>query len=148
MGTRLQSLTVGEVLITEACITCGVVFAMPDGLQARLLETRRSFYCPNGHSMSYTGKTEAEKQKEARQRAEAEATRLRQRLDQAQAQIEHEAARARGYKGAMVKAKARSAKGVCPAPGCKRSFVDVAKHVATKHPNLLDHQAEPESILG
>lgn len=136
MPTRLQTVTISEQLITEDCISCGVIFALPESLQKRLVQTRRTFYCPNGHSMSYTGKTDAEKLKEELERKERELARRQAQLDQARAEAEHQAAVARGYKGAAVKARKRAAKGVCPAPGCKRSFVDVARHVTTCHPEL------------
>lgn len=36
----------GLNLVTESCITCGVLFAFPGDLRGRLIETRRNFYCP------------------------------------------------------------------------------------------------------
>lgn len=137
MGTRLQTVNVTEALITEDCIECGVVFAMPVGLRDQLLESKRRFYCPNGHHMAYVGKTEAQKLKEKLEASEARLARETARLDQARADAEHERRRANGYKGAAAKATKRMAKGVCPAAGCKRSFVDVAKHVASCHPDLV-----------
>ncbi len=140
MSTRLQVLTISEKLVTEDCISCGVIFAMPETLQQQLLENHRNFYCPNGHHMAYTGKTEAQKLKAQLERKEEELARERARLDQARAEAEHQAAVARGYKGAAAKARKRAAKGVCPAPGCKRSFVDVARHVTTCHPEMAEVQ--------
>lgn len=39
------------------CITCGVDFYIPTGLDVKLQETRNTFFCPNGHRMSYTEST-------------------------------------------------------------------------------------------
>jgi len=38
-------------------------------------------------------------------------------------------------KGQLTKARKRADRGVCQ--HCHRSFVDVARHVATKHPSVL-----------
>ncbi len=47
-------------LTTEVCIGCGVVFALPCVLRERLLESHKSFYCPNGHAQQFVGKTKDE----------------------------------------------------------------------------------------
>lgn len=46
------------------CCTCGMVWAMSATHDDMLRKTRAQFYCPNGHSQSYIGKTEVEKLKE------------------------------------------------------------------------------------
>ena len=43
------------------CASCGVVFGMPDHLESELRRTHKSFYCPNGHSIHFAGKTKEEK---------------------------------------------------------------------------------------
>lgn len=40
---------------------CGVPFQVTDGFDARRREDHRTFYCPNGHSMSFTGKSDKQK---------------------------------------------------------------------------------------
>lgn len=44
----------------ETCVTesCGVAFWIDEKLQQRLVETKRNFYCPNGHAMHYLGETD------------------------------------------------------------------------------------------
>jgi hypothetical protein len=140
----MTTLTYTEKLVVESCPTCHVRHAIPAPLRERALENpvTQKIYCPNGHPWWFTGKSEAEQLKE---QLEAERRRRASREEQLAAERlarEHAEAQARGYKGAMVQARKRSAKGVCPAPGCKRSFVDVAKHVATKHPELVDQVEE------
>lgn len=44
-----------------ACVNCGVIFAMTDDYLEMRKKDRKSFYCPNGHTQSYTGKTDKEK---------------------------------------------------------------------------------------
>ena len=134
----MTTLSFTQQLTVLSCCNCGVEFALPEDLRQELVKERRRFYCPNGHGQSYVGKTEAEKLREQLEAEQRRIVRLRAEQDRLVAQRDHAEAQARGYKGAMVQARKRSAKGVCPAPGCKRSFVDVAKHVATKHPELVD----------
>lgn len=57
-------------LIQETCCSegCGIMFWLADEYRERLVSTKRSFYCPNGHSMSYQG--ESDKVKAIRLQAE------------------------------------------------------------------------------
>jgi hypothetical protein len=48
-------------VVLETCITCGCQFCMPSQLHSKVKENHTSFYCPNGHSMAYTGPTQAQK---------------------------------------------------------------------------------------
>lgn len=48
-----------ELLITETCCSCGELFAMTASTRQERLDDKRLFYCPLGHSMSYTGPTKA-----------------------------------------------------------------------------------------
>lgn len=41
----------------QDCIECGVRFGVPEGYTARRLADRKSFCCPNGHSMAYVEST-------------------------------------------------------------------------------------------
>jgi hypothetical protein len=44
----------------ESCVNCGVHFAMPQSLQLARKTDKKQFFCPNGHSMTYTRTTEDE----------------------------------------------------------------------------------------
>jgi hypothetical protein len=106
--------------VTVSCCACGVVFAVPSDLHEMWLAKKqdRSWWCPNGHSQSYTGKSDRELLNDARaarrrQEARADAAELALRDER-----EHAARRAAG--------------GVCPC--CHRSFVQLARHVKSKHP--------------
>lgn len=142
MGYRGHTITESTTLVTEECCNCGVLFAITADMQDRLVQSHAQFYCPNGHGQSYTGKTEAQKQRERAERAEEGKAYLRAQLDQAQAEAEHQRQRAAGYKGAMAKAKRRSAKGMCPVPGCRRHFVNVQSHVERQHPDFIHEEPE------
>ncbi len=51
-------------IVQETCPNCNVLFWISKAHQERLVSSKESFYCPNGHSASYQG--ESDKQKIAR----------------------------------------------------------------------------------
>lgn len=115
-----MSIAIEESFEIEHCCSCGVAFALPARFMLVLRQTHQSFYCPNGHSQSYTGKSEAERLKEqlqAEQRAHAET------IDRRYV-AEREAA----------KLKKRIGNGVCPC--CTRNFTNLQRHMKTQHPNF------------
>jgi hypothetical protein len=128
-----------ERLVVEDCCQCGVHFALPEDLRARCLKDHsKSFFCPNGHSMTYTGKTDEAKAKEAQVRAEREAAHLRARLDQAEAETAQTKNSLRATKAAATRARNRIEKGVCPHPKCHRHFENVQRHIARCHPDFAE----------
>ena len=50
----MTEIKVETTIITEECITCGAVFAIPAALQRQLKQNGALFYCPNGHGQHYT----------------------------------------------------------------------------------------------
>ena len=61
---------------TVECCSCGVMFAMPQVLNESRLKDKNAFFCPNGHSQVYTGKTQAEKKVEELQKAIEESSNI------------------------------------------------------------------------
>jgi len=120
---KILTLTARERLVTEDCINCGVLFAMSEELYDKRQGDKQSFYCPNGHSMVYRGKTDAQKLKDA----EARELALKDQL--AAANRDSEATRA-----ALIRDRHRFANGVCPC--CNRSFENVRRHMSTQHPDF------------
>lgn len=53
-------------MVAVECCNCGVCFAMPADLNRNFRESKRMFYCPNGHGQSYPGKPLSERLDEAR----------------------------------------------------------------------------------
>lgn len=118
-------------LRSQTCCECGVLFGLELGYDDRRREDHKSFYCPNGHSQHYTGKTAAQK--------------LQEQLDAARSLAQREAARrrsadyqARAYKGHATRLRNRIAQGFCPA-GCDQQFPDVQGHLAAEHPEFKAH---------
>ena len=135
MGTVHQRTERGDTfagyttLEVEVC-TCGVLFAAPE----HLLETRRfdgkSFYCPNGHSISYEG--DRQRVEDANERLKNQRARLQAENDQQQAQIRAERAAKTRIKNSRQRERQRVAAGVCPC--CNRSFKNLHRHMQSQHP--------------
>ena len=106
---------------TETCITCGVVFTLPSELVVQRRRDHTNFYCPNGHSQFYPGKSDVELAREA---LAAEKSRHAETL-----------ARLNDTTIERDKIKKRIAGGTCPC--CNRSFIRLARHMKTKHPNFV-----------
>lgn len=113
-------------LISETCVNCGVEFAWPKEMRDARLKDKKSFYCPNGHSMSWSGPNATER----------ELSETKSRL----AQVERDAA----FKAEQIKTLERKAKrqtrrihaGVCP--HCNRTFEQLARHMASKHKDQIE----------
>lgn len=123
-------------LTVVKCFTCHVTYAIPTSFYNAALQWRGDrrdgqgwkVYCPFGHSWWYVGESEQDKL-----RRQLEETR-RQR--QAERELrEYTERRLNAQKGATTKAKKRHAAGVCPC--CSRSFVQLKRHMAAKHPDFL-----------
>lgn len=134
----MQTIKVQTTFVTHTCAThgCGVMFAIDDGFDDRRRADHRNFYCPNGHTLSYNGKTEAEKEK-------ARADRLQKQVEQREADIRFEQRRLdnerrahAATKGVLTKTKKRIGNGVCPC--CNRTFADLGRHIAGQHPDYAE----------
>lgn len=137
MSDRNYTITHSTTLVTEECCRCGVLFAMPKDLQQELLNDRtRYFYCPNGHSQHYLGKTEEQKLREKLEETEARLERTRTQARATRDQLEASERSRSALRGQITKTKRRVSKGVCPC--CNRSFPDLANHMQSKHPDYGD----------
>lgn len=120
---------VQQTLIDVTCGSCGIQFGLPDFYWQRREKDGATYYCPNGHKLSQGEKEEDR----LRRQLEAERSRRVHAEDQRKAAEKTLTA----TKGQLTKAKKRAANGVCPC--CNRSFVDVQRHMRSKHP---EHVAE------
>jgi hypothetical protein len=131
----VYDLSVTYKLHPLTCSECGILFGLENGYDDRRREDQRTFYCPNGHSQHYPGKTKTQRLQEqldaARSLAQREATWRRE----AEARTETERRSAAAYKGHVTRIRNRIANGVCPA-GCNRHFDNVERHIASKHPDF------------
>lgn len=118
--TYMETVTLQE----DTCCVCGITFAAPQHWFKSKQSTGDTFYCPNGHSLSFTKGTDtilreqiADEQKRARE--------LELQLTSAQDQLQ-------ATKRELQRHKKRIANGVCPC--CNRAFMQLQRHMKTKHP--------------
>jgi hypothetical protein len=125
----------------QDCICCFIRFRVPKGFTERRRQDKRSFFCPNGHSMSYTEneadrlRRERDRLKQDQARLEDEARMWQATADDQRRQREAAERQAAAARGQVTKLKNRAANGVCPC--CNRTFQNLARHMATKHPTFM-----------
>ena len=114
---------------------CSITYAIPERLRAdaaRAGNSRISWYCPNGHSVTYLGISEEERLRRDLERERTRAGRLASERDQAKASERAQRAAATRARNQRDKERKRVGNGVCPC--CNRSFTDLRRHMASKHP--------------
>lgn len=117
-----------ETFTIIKCCTCDIPFGVPVSWKKKRRALRDVFHCPNGHRQHFTGKTENECLRERLIHAEANEKFHRSRASAAEKT-------AAAYKGLATKRKKklnRVQEGVCPC--CNRTFQNLARHMASKHP--------------
>jgi hypothetical protein len=119
----------GIEMFTEVCCNCGMPFAMTKDFERQRRNDHKNFYCPSGHSLHYSGPSEAEKLRSELERKEqildaerARAARVEQERDQV----------ARAHN----RMRQRVMNGVCPC--CNRTFQNLLAHMKTEHPGDLN----------
>lgn len=130
-----MSITLFTTFTTLECFNCNVAFAMTDKMYRRRLADRKDFCCPNGHWQHFTGKSEAEKLRDQIEAKDRELTREAQARRNAESALKGAEYQVRAQKAAKTRIKNRVANGVCPC--CARTFENLARHMKTKHPEML-----------
>ena len=129
--TYTETITLQEA----TCVSCGIIFAVPEHWLNNKRKSGESFYCPNGHSLSFGKGTDTilreqmQSEKKRYERLEAQLTNARDQLQATQQELE--------------KHKKRTANGVCPC--CNRSFAQLHRHMKTKHPDYGAEKKEDQS---
>ena len=123
----MTTMTYTGTLVVTSCPVCGVMHAIPEGLNQQAKRHGKSVYCPLGHSWVYT-KTVEQDLAEAKRDAEY----YRGRLDAERTQRRFTERQLRATKGVVTRTKKRIAAGVCPC--CHRTFQQLARHMAGQHP--------------
>lgn len=124
MRATTLSMKTEVVFYIEECCNCGVLFGMTQEFHDQRYKDgeSRNFYCPNGHSQCYAKKSDARLRKDAEKKAEEARLALQAERDQREA-AERE----------LERLNKRTAGGACP--HCNRTFVQLARHIKTKHPD-------------
>lgn len=122
------------------CGSCGIHF----GLERSFVASRRAdhlkFYCPNGCRVNWSGPSEAERLKNQLAAATAREDQLKAELQSKRVMLSQERSRVRGLRGMITKTKKRVGHGVCPC--CTRTFQNVARHMASQHPEYAGEAVE------
>jgi len=114
-----------ELEIME-CPFCFITFGVPKRLLSAKQQNGTDFWCPNGHSLSYTDNEN--------DRLKRERDRLVQRLAQRDDEIRTQTELITNLKTQRIAVAKRSAAGVCQC--CHRTFSQLARHMAAKHPEF------------
>lgn len=137
-----MAVTLSVTLEPVECCVCHLTFAVPRDWNAERLQKRDSWSCPNGHRQHYTGETEEQKlRRQLRERTDQLQT-ARARATHAQDQADAAERSARAYRGHLTRLRRKVANGICPAPGCGRTFENVRQHLAGVHPEFLAQHAD------
>ena len=117
------------------CYRCKEDFALRDEVEDMLRRNHQSFHCPWGHSQAFKeGETEEQKLRREVNQLRQNKAYLEDMRRKAEARAEKERHRANGYKGHATRISKRVKNGVCIC--CNRTFADLARHMATKHPTF------------
>jgi hypothetical protein len=134
----LRFLTVGLESVT--CYKCGCLFAVEASVRQRWQREGISFYCPNGHVQSYaeTDVQRLQKQLDAEKKTSArllqEKTFAQNNAAAERAAREKTERRLTATKSAKTRMANRIKHGVCPC--CHRTVSQLARHMATQHPQF------------
>ena len=107
------------------CPSCGIVYGLTVDYEDRRRQDHETFYCPNGHNLSYKQESREEKLKRQLAYTSEDLARTQGRLLVTKRQKA-------AAKGQLTKTKRRVANGVCPC--CNRTFADLAAHMHGQHP--------------
>lgn len=110
------------------CPACGVWYAIPLITFENCRDYGGSWYCPNGHHIGWN-----EGQKE-RDEIRLERDRLKQQLAQRDDDIGKLKKVVGEHKSKIANMTMRAKHGVCPC--CTRSFSNLRRHMASKHPDF------------
>lgn len=143
ISVRGQTINTTTELVTEECCNCGMLFAVTRDFQVRKINDKTRFYCPNGHTQSYVGQTDAQKQRERADKLERERDNEIKSRERYQEWLRTEREQHKGTerrlaatKGVVTRQKNRSKAGVCIVDGCHRHFQDLQAHMHTEHPDV------------
>lgn len=130
-----------SLLENHTCGECGIEWAMPVKFVQARREDKKNFYCPNGHCRVFR-ESETDKLRRERDRLKQDQARYEQRLKDTRDRAEYAERRVSAAKGQITRLKNRAAAGVCPC--CTRTFVNLQRHMASKHAGFTAEEVLPE----
>jgi hypothetical protein len=121
----------GERHIVNQCGSCAVWHTIPEVVYNNCRREGGFWHCPNGHERGYR-KGEEERERDL---IRQERDRLKQDAARLADEIAAEKKRADEAEKRVIQIRRRAAAGVCPC--CNRTFVNVQRHMKSKHPNVV-----------
>ena len=116
------------------CCNCGAPIALLEDHETALRrDSSKYFYCPHGHSQHFS-QSELDRVKAKLEEQTRIATRMAERALAAELAEEVEAKKRAAAERDLRRIKTRAAGGVCPC--CNRTFVQLGRHMKTKHPEV------------
>jgi len=132
----------------QECVACGVRFGVSQAYEAARRRDAKTFYCPNGHTLSYA-QSEADRLREQLALAEKKVQSAKQNEAYYEDRVRAEKAwreaaqkQASAFKGVATRMKNRVSRGVCPC--CNRTFADLTRHMASKHQGFVEGAFHPQ----
>jgi hypothetical protein len=132
------------------CCQCDEIFGMCGATYQTLERSGATWHCPFGHRQHFTlGPSEADKLRAALQKQEQETRKAREEAErerrwrlEGQEQRQHLERRLAATRGVNTRMRNRVANGVCPC--CNRTFVNLARHMSTKHKGFVAEEVQAE----
>lgn len=124
------------------CARCKCEVWIPDALfDAANRSEKVGFYCSYGHPLVFKeGESDLDKMRRERDRLAQQLAQRDDRIREEREARETAERRAAAARGQVTKIKNRVGHGVCPC--CNRTFSDLARHMAGKHPGYVAEAAE------
>jgi hypothetical protein len=118
----------GVSCVVVQCGTCGVIHTVPKLVYDNHRAEGGFHSCPNGHQRGWS------KEGSEHERIRRERDRLAQQLAEKDDEIARQRRMREEAEGQVTKLKKRASVGVCPC--CNRTFQQLARHMAQKHPTF------------
>ena len=132
----MATFTETTTYVIHDCFNCGMLFAVTEQFDKARLADHQNFYCPNGHSQHYVGKTEAQELREQLATAERNEKWYKDQARRAEQDARHFEKSRNAYKGRVTHLKNRAAEGICPC--CNEKFPNLHEHMKSNHPEFLE----------
>lgn len=117
------------------CGKCGIEHWVPEAFYDEQVKLGPSggWYCPNGHRRVFR-ESAADQLRRERDRLQQQLAQKDDAIAYQREQRERAERSAAAYKGQTTRLKKRAKAGVCPC--CNRTFENLARHMATQHPEM------------
>lgn len=129
------------VLDVSECITCGVVYGVSLEFEKARRGDGKTFYCPNGHSMTY-GETDLTRAQKKAARLERDLASAQDSIASWRTRLAREEASKAAIKGHLTRARKRIQAGLCPE--CNVQFPDLEIHMQSAHYGAEVQEIEAE----